>query len=339
MPAERAIRFQEPAPRPENEGDEAKSGPRVKRKNTEFVHVQIVPGDGEEPVEPGRGPDHSSGDEEQARAFEEESRVARMSAASKKRTLRELRHNDLETATIQLVQLAQKNTKVLPVDLPSEASRGLLERLGGFCLAVCLPAPKRNLKGGGKRKSAYDSGFLWKLNSEVQVEDTPKMANLKSWRRRLFFVLEPRDHLGDVAVVYISEKRNGQVHLVALLSFQGVSRSSVEELPALTMSTSGRDTMYSSMAAVKQYDVALLAPGGLASDEDYEVPTEFFPFAITWQDATGAEKKSVLAGATAEERQKWTLVIRTILARMQSPPSIPENSHDLPQSSARPISS
>lgn len=314
------VRFQvvEPADDDE-EDDEAKK--KIDRRGTKF-EVTIA-ADGEEPVRGGRrcSADGLQQDEQSAKAFEEESRIALQSTTNKKRALRELRQNELEAATVQLVKLAQKNTQVLPVDLPAEKKKGVLGGLGNCCLALC--APRSAPQNKNKRKTAYESGLLWKLNSgqeqELKDDGSKQMLDLKSWRRRLFFVLEPREHLGDVAVVYISEKQNGQVHLVALLSFQGVPRSSVEELPSIAMNAVGRDSQFRGMSAMKQYDVALLAPGGLAADEDYEpeVPRELFPFAVTWRDAAGSEQRCVLAGTTAKERQKWTLGIRVMLARMQ----------------------
>lgn len=302
----------------------------IDRKGTRVVQVA-----GAKPAEQGETlPRHHSSDsepdEDAAKAFEENSRIARMNAAGQHLARRELRHDDLEAAAVQLVRLAQKNTKVLPVDLPAERPAGLLGSLGSCCLTVCqsmpcVPRQDSHSQMTRRRKTAYESGFLWKLNSgmDLSSEDgtASRTTHLKSWRRRLFFVLEPKQHLGDVAVVYISEKENGQVHLVALLAFQGVLRSSVEELPPITVNALGKDSKFWSMSAMKQYDVALLAPSGLAADEDYEpeVPAELFPFAITWEDSAGAAQRCVLAGATAEERHRWTLGIKTILAKMQAP--------------------
>lgn len=339
------LRFELPAEENDEEEDEEhsmdkrKSKKIIDRKGTRFAQLGKAaaeppgkpaaepPGEALTPAHPS---DSSEPDEDSQKAFEENSRIARMNAVSNQRVRRELRHDDLEAAAVKLVQLAQKNTKVLPVTLPAERSASLLGSLGSCCLVLCqsMPCvPRQDSHNQAKRhrRTAYESGFLWKLNSGMDLpsEDgkAPHSTRLKDWRRRLFFVLEPKKHLGDVAVVYLSEKENGQVHLQALLAFQGVLRSSVEELPTIAVNALGRDTKFWGMTAMKQYDVALLAPSGLAADEDYEpeVPTELFPFAITWEDSAGETQRCVLAGTMAEERQRWTLGIKTILAKMEVP--------------------
>jgi len=171
-------------------------------------------------------------------------------------------------------------------------------------------------------------GPLWKLNSKVHRSDN--LAHLHNWRYRQFYLLKK----GQIAAVsYVSEKDGGNIILACSFNRRasndkgflysdsdgsGPTSGSgpVEVLPALEVEPLDFEKAESMSTSVQQYRIAFCGGGGHLLP--YQSPTEYlpsnlYPFSITWRDADNNQQKLIVSATTLALRDDWVEKIKNAL--------------------------
>jgi len=158
-------------------------------------------------------------------------------------------------------------------------------------------------------RTAYD-GYLWKLNANNNTED--EMADILSWRRRQFYLQRNQDKL---ALMYTSEKENGQVQVSCLLSSVTTS-ATIETLKPCTVTPTTEEQKKRVVSDLETYDTAF---GQKRFDYDYsrDLPTEFNPFLIVSTNEDGTSEQIVLSGGNARMSSRWEQAIGRALQQVK----------------------
>lgn len=143
------------------------------------------------------------------------------------------------------------------------------------------------------------SGYLWKLNADVE-DDLDQLANIRNWRRRLFFL---RLAQGRLALTYISEKENGMLHLACIFD---PDPASVTELPRISVSPITQEALHNLGNNMRQYDLAFV-DFSVFDEATYEeqAPQQLFPFKVVWKDQRSTEHSLLLATQSVFHRTTW----------------------------------
>jgi len=205
-----------------------------------------------------------------------------------------------------------------------------------FCLE-CFASPATNNRRKKKKKTVPGiQGHLWKLNSEIDfdIDEAPEAAevrDLKSWRRRYFLC---KDRSDKIAVMYVSEKNDGEMTLACALGIIGTKVSVKETTSPIELDAITPETLYWAKGSLKSYDVAFGFDNKVGKKDlsayDELVPQRLYPFIIAWRDDQALDHQLVLAAATEEIRVMWASHIKEKLAQMvaegvSSPSNKPSN--------------
>jgi len=184
--------------------------------------------------------------------------------------------------------------------------RNKKNQLGCICgiVQTCCMTPAhqpRAAKKGGKKMH----GYLWKLNAEC-VDDPDALADIHSWRRRLFFL---NSHPKERVLTYISEKENGTAVLAAVLS--GSAHAKIRELPSLEFKDLPEQDRAWVATNIQQYHIAFSGEPILPTEDAMEqVPSTLCAFCIEYSDKSKVNHRLFLASALESSRSTWLRALR-----------------------------
>lgn len=148
------------------------------------------------------------------------------------------------------------------------------------------------------------NGYLWKY-AHNRSESPEELANMKNWRRRLFFLRDHQD-LGRM-LAYISEKEDGSLQVAAVLSSQG-RVASLHRLSGSRVSALNNSDRLKVQKDLRDYDTAFRYedPRG-KHDEDYlvQIPSQLHSCAIEWEDTSGEKHRVVVADSDPGVLDRW----------------------------------
>jgi len=188
------------------------------------------------------------------------------------------------------------------------------ETLGLMCAECFAFRHRRPSSSSSRRRTIAElpgrQGYLWKLNSDADDD----LCSLRSWRRRLFLLRDNSGKHSRIALMYLSEKHDGELTLAcALDGSSAVERISL--LPEVIVEPPSPRTRYWARSNLHQYSVAFgFDDSGGPEACDGLVPARLYPFSVAWQDALLSEQRVVLAAGTEEVRGRWLSSMRDKLS-------------------------
>uniref|UniRef100_A0A7S0FEA1 PH domain-containing protein n=1 Tax=Pyrodinium bahamense TaxID=73915 RepID=A0A7S0FEA1_9DINO len=178
------------------------------------------------------------------------------------------------------------------------------DKLQMTCAECCTLGLRHGRQRPSRREQkAWDhpgkQGYLWKLNSGAG-DELLRLSCLRSWRRRLFLVHDAHGEPGRMALLYLSEKRDGQMTLACTLGGQ------LGPLPEVEIEPPSPGTRYWARSNLQQYNVAFgFDTGSVSETYDALLPERLYPFKVDWADPNEGEHCLVLAATSEEVRARW----------------------------------
>jgi len=160
----------------------------------------------------------------------------------------------------------------------------------------------------------YDrSGFMWKMNSDVDVDNTVKVNSLVNWRRRLFTLTEvtgPEDTKRTAILSYMSEKMDGVSHVVARLTAGHFYVSHALDITPTYTEQEGRKMLMDN----EMYEVAFDGKGGTLRPSliVQNIPAAFCCIELRCDIKKMCEdNKAMKRNLNSEENARWNRFVQS----------------------------